>query len=70
MYFEKLPNEKKLPSDSNSGMVSIISVNLKSRSLLRKQIYADFEKEPEIPQNDVKLKLHDLNLYGEKPCVG
>ena len=35
---------KKLPSDTASGMVTIIWVRLKSKSLLRKEIYGGFEK--------------------------
>jgi hypothetical protein len=30
-------------------MVTIVSVNFRSKSLLRKEIYGDFEKEPETP---------------------
>ena len=40
---------KELASEIESGVVTIVSVNLESKCLLRNQIYLDFEKEPEIP---------------------
>jgi hypothetical protein len=49
VFSEKLSSAKKLSSDTKSGMVTILSVNLRSKSLLRKKIYGDFEKEPETP---------------------
>ena len=41
---KKLPSEKNVSSDVDSGIVIIISVRLKSKSLLRKEIYGDLEK--------------------------
>ena len=38
-------------------MVTIISINLKSKSLLGKQIYGYFEKEPETPRKWRQLKI-------------
>jgi hypothetical protein len=31
-------------------MIAIVSVNLRNKNLLRKEIYGDFEKEPETPR--------------------
>ena len=33
-----------MPSDTDSGIVTIISVRLKSKSILWKEVYGDFEK--------------------------
>jgi len=41
---------KKTPTGIDSGMFTIISVNLKNKSLPRKQILPDFEKEHANPQ--------------------
>jgi hypothetical protein len=49
VFSRKLSSEKKLTFDTESGMVTIVLVNLRSKSLLRKQSYGDFEKEPETP---------------------
>ena len=43
-----MPCKKKLQSDTEPGMVTIVSVNLKSKSLLQKEIYGELEKEPVI----------------------
>jgi len=42
---KKHPVTRNLPSYTKSGMVTIVLTNLKSKSLLRKEIYGDFEKE-------------------------
>jgi hypothetical protein len=42
-FRKKLPGEKKFPSDTDSGMVTIISVCIKNKSLLGKEIYGYFE---------------------------
>ena len=43
MFGKKLPSEK-LPSDTDSRMITIISVRFKSKNLLRKGFYGVFEK--------------------------
>ena len=45
-----------MPSDIDSGMVTIISVRLKSKSLLRKEIYGDFEKSLKSLENGARSK--------------
>ena len=43
-------------------MVTIISVRLKSKSLLRKEINGDFEKKPEIPHKWSQIKINSVPL--------
>ena len=43
-------------------MVTIISVRLKSKSLLRKEIYGDFGKKPENPQKWCQMKMKSVPL--------
>ena len=43
-------------------MATIISVCLKSKSLLRKEIYGDFEKTSETPQKWRQINMKSLSL--------
>jgi hypothetical protein len=49
VFLKKLSSEKKLQFDTKSGTITIVSVNFRSKSLLRKEIYGNFQKEPETP---------------------
>jgi hypothetical protein len=51
-----------LPSDTDSGIVTIISVHLKSKSLLRKEIYDDLQKKPETPREWRHIKIKSAPL--------
>jgi len=69
MRIEKnLPSEKRLLSDNDSEMVTIISIRLKSRSLYRKEIYSDFKRKPETPRKwrQIKMKIAPLELVWSK----
>ena len=50
-------------------MVTIILVRLKSKSLLREEIYDDFEKKPETPRKwrQIKMKSVPLESPWSKP---
>ena len=43
-------------SDNESGMTTIVSINLKSKSLFRKKIYDDFKKNLKPLGNGLGLK--------------
>ena len=71
MFRKKLPSGNKLPSDTDWGMVTIILVRLKSKSLLREEIYDDFEKSLKPLENGVrsKWKVYHWNHHGRNPCT-
>jgi hypothetical protein len=51
-----------LPSDTDSGIVIFISVRIKNKSLLRKDIYGNFDKKPETPQKWCQIKMKSVPL--------
>ena len=50
--------KKKLPSNTDSGMIAIISIRPKIKSLLRKEIYGGLKRKPESPRkwHHIKMK--------------
>ena len=60
-------------SDTDSGIVTIILVCPKSKSLLRKEIYGDFEKKvkSETPRKlrQIKTRMFHWNQHDWKPCI-
>ena len=51
-----------MSSDTDSEMVNIISVRLKSKRLLRKEICGDFGKKPEPSRKWRQIKMKSISI--------
>ena len=58
---KNLSGEKKLLLKNDTGLVTITSVILNSKSLLQKQIYGNFEK-PETQRKWSRLKMKSMSM--------